>query len=496
FGWGEGVAPVEVGVEIDGKTQQETLSAFVLNTGSRYRDHGKGEDVDPRHLVNILCSPGLGGALKENTFKADAGPDLRHFHEARLPVEGWSKDWLTYSRYNGLVVAGGEVEIAAAEVRSALFEYTQCGGVLMVVGPCKSLPPSWQRAKTQLQGLTAYFAGFGMCLVSEQGGVTDWGPGQARVLTSAWGQSGDPWRQPRSPSEANRDFPVVENIAVPVRGLFLSMVGFVLIIGPLNLYILGRKKRKLWMLWTVPAFSLATCAAVVLYMIASEGWHGHIRAEGLTFLDEESGRASTVGWIGFYTPMASGDGLRFSRVTELTPQLESPQRYGYYGDRSATSGRSIDWTDEQHLGAGWVTARVPLHFLLRKSEARKERLAVHKEGGALAVTNELGAGIRELWLADAQGRVYTGKDIALGGRSELTPAEKKLAGVNLSSLRQTYTANWLKAFEHDPLTYLRPGCYVAVLNSAPFIEDGLRTYQSRKGRSIVFGIMKEPGHAG
>src|SRR5262249_34684501 len=112
---------------------------------------------------------------------------------------------------------------------------------------------------------------------------------------------------------------------------------------------------------------------------------------------------------------------------------------------------------------------------------------------ALAVTNELGARIREVYLADAQGRVYTGKAIEPGGRLELAPSEQKLAGVNLSSLRQTYTENWLKAFEQDPLTYLRPGCYVAVLDSAPFIEDGLRTYQSRKGRCIVVGIMKEPG---
>ena len=55
-----------------------------------------------------------------------------------------------------------------------------------------------------------------------------------------------------------------------------------------------------------------------------------MRAEGLTVLDEAAGRASTVGWIGFYTPLAPRDGLHFSPDTELTPQVAVPP----YRDRA------------------------------------------------------------------------------------------------------------------------------------------------------------------
>ena len=65
----------------------------------------------------------------------------------------------------------------------------------------------------------------------------------------------------------------------------------------------------------------------------------------------------------------------------------------------------MDWTNDQYFGSGWVKARVPAYFQIRKNEDRRERLTVQKnDDGALAVTNALGADIRRLCLADASGR--------------------------------------------------------------------------------------------
>jgi hypothetical protein len=47
----------------------------------------------------------------------------------------------------------------------------------------------------------------------------------------------------------------------------------------------------------------------------------------------------------------------------------------------------------------------------------------------------------------------------------------------------------------NPLGFLTPLSYVAVLEEAPFVEDGLRNARNRKCRSIVLGIMKEPDDA-
>jgi hypothetical protein len=508
----------ELGIEVDGRAEEDTLPLAVLQRADPMLREGQrlpGNDF----FVNVLCGPGLVPQITANFFKAGVGVPhslgvsralwsgeyrgqrvnfdrTQNFLDAGRPGPGWSKDWLAYSGLDGIAVTGDQLDGAPADVRLALWRYVECGGALVVVGPCKTLPPSWGRRKAQFKGGTACYAGLGVCLTTDRRALAEWEPEQWQAVEAAWDKSSRPWQEVRTADQANRAFPVVDDVSVPVRGLFLAMVAFALAIGPLNLWLLARKNRKIWMLWTVPVFSLATCTAVVLYMFASEGWSGHVRAEGLTVLDEAEGRASTVGWIGFYAPLAPGDGLHFSRATELTPQLALPQNRYY---RTHTPGRSLDWTaDGQRLTSGWITARVPAHFLLRKSEDRTERLAVSKDGGGLTATNGLGAGIRELWLADAQGRVYRAGPVAAGAQAALLRQEGQAEG-SPAALRLAYAGDWLDALKRlaaEPRGCLRPGCYVAVLEGSPFIEDGLRTYQSRKGGSVVFGILKEAPDAG
>ncbi len=82
------------------------------------------------------------------------------------------------------------------------------------------------------------------------------------MLGSSWTQTAGPWQvggsghYRRSTYEANVKFPVIEDIGIPVKGLFLLMLLFVLAIGPINLMVLARKKRRIWLLWTTPVISL------------------------------------------------------------------------------------------------------------------------------------------------------------------------------------------------------------------------------------------------
>ena len=128
---------------------------------------------------------------------------------------------------------------------------------------------------------------------------------------------------------------------------------------------------------------------------------------------------------------------------------------------SARRRRSIDWSDDgQRLASGWITARVPAHFVLRKSEDRTERLAVSKDGGGLTATNGLGAAVRELWLADAGGRVYYAGPVAADGQAALVRQWGEAAG-QPETLRLAYAGDWLDALKRlgaDPRAHLRPGC--------------------------------------
>ena len=175
------------------------------------------------------------------------------------------------------------------------------------------------------------------------------------------------------------------------------------------------------MLWTVPAISLMTCLAVFVYATFAEGWERHARIEGLTLLNEKTHRATTIGWTAFYSALTPSDGLHFGYDTELTPQIASSQMAG--------TPRSVDWTNGQHLVSGWMTARVPAHFMLRKSEVRRERVTVRRgTDNRLSIVNGLGAVIKQFWLADYDGAIYFGKDIPAGAEAELSTREESRQG--------------------------------------------------------------------
>ncbi len=520
-----------------------------------------------------------------------------------LPVSAWSTSWLGFSRYDGAVVTGDDIRQMPPAVQSALRRYVECGGALLVLGGLE-LPESWELRESQKSepltdsvGLVNYNIGFGQCIVSTETDTGHLKSEQWREVVESWVKTATPWQIGRPIEEANRLFPVVSGgLGVPVRGLFLLMLLFAVAIGPVNLIVLSHQKRRLWMLWTapvirqkrclwmlwtVPAISLLTCVAMFAYATFAEGWNQHGRTEGLTILDERIHRATTIGWTAFYASLTLGDGLHFSYDTELTPQIYDNSRYG--GPPNTGTDRTIDWTQDQHLASGWMNARIPAHFMLRKSEVRRERVTVRTEAnGQLKIVNGLGANILKFWLADRDGTIHTAKNILAGAEAELTPrqglhlSETEMGAFNetlLAELRdpaivheldkgvitdmligemqdgnallshyavvsvqkpgkqwkiknrfpgRTYTikqigsgtrwkvgvygqvspnlrgifssSNWIKSIEHlttNPEQYLRPGCYIASLDAAPFIEEGLKKVNKKQYSSIVYGILAE-----
>lgn len=414
---------------------------------------------------------------------------------ASAPPPLWSPNWLGYSRYDGVVLTGGELRTLPAPVQTALWQYAEAGGVLLVLGAGAKVPEGWKRRQGEYQGLTGYEAGFGVCLTTEDADYGKWPTERWQFLSAEWRQTAAPFGSIRGVSDANQMFPVVDNIGIPVLGLFILMIVFALTIGPANLFLLGRLKRRIWLLWTVPAISLVTCAAVFGYMMVVEGWQGHLRTEAVTVLDEPSRRAATVGFTGFYAPLTPGDGLRFSTETELTPQIREDMRYGY---RRGAGGSpcTLEWGGDQHLAKGWVKPRVPAFFMARKSEPRLERVAITRgRDGTMSAVNQLGVDVPKLWYADEQGQLFAAGPVAAGARATLEPTGERLEGRKAkTAARAIFGGDWARCFPTvlgAPKNYLSPRSYLAQLDDSPFLEDGLRNARTRKCHSFVLGFPRE-----
>jgi hypothetical protein len=528
---------VGLAVRIDGRRQNDPVP---LNPASSSASPGSYSSSGPTVHLLLSQSVNKSGALNQAGVLGNQGERVENtqtggaFTRARtvtassdLPIQEWSAHWLGYSRYSGVVVTGDDLRVAPAPVQEALWRYVECGGVLLVFGQWTA-PQQWQARQSWVAAqpassdeetdaekpvereensekavmttapdykpgkddLRAYFIGYGALIVS---GDVD----ASRINGEQWERIVDFWGDSRVDGLAghwninaiNRQFPVVEELGTPVRGLFLLMLLFVVVIGPVNYLLLARRRKKVWLWWTVPAISVAASLGVFGYAMLAEGWRGYARAEVMTILDENGRRATTIGLTAFYAPLTPSDGLRFSYDTEVLPQL--PEMNRYYRSSRGGSPRAIDWTEDQHLTSGWITARVPAHFAIRKSEPRRERLNVRREAGAISIVNGLGADIRQLWWAEGDGKVYSAENVQAGAHASLKLTELWTRG-EVAGLREAFRSNWedqIKHYSQTPLETLEAGCYLAVLDSSPFLEEGLRGSVSRKALTIVYGVQ-------
>ncbi len=326
--------------------------------------------------LTVLTSHSIPQSLKDSVHESSGGAVA--FLRSESTVAEWSTNWLGYTCYDVVLVTETEAAAMPADVLQALRRYVETGGVVLVyVVEVRGKATDFRRAMPEA--------------LRDPGAGTDEslfhvGFGTTRVFANFWptDSSLTVSKEPTVPGDKN--VKVAGEFNVPVRGLLILVILFAVGIGPVNLWLLSRRQKRMWLWWNVPAVSVLTCLAVFAYSLFSEGFTGRGRTVVLTLLDENAHHATTIGYASFYCPLAPSDGLRFSYDTEVTPLHASTgydfDPYSYRRSYRRQEGRAmtIDWTNDQHLESGWVASRVPAYFAVRKSETRRERLAVHKSG--------------------------------------------------------------------------------------------------------------------
>ncbi|HEY5232312.1 MAG TPA: hypothetical protein VIK35_02095 [Verrucomicrobiae bacterium] len=425
------------------------------------------------------------GRYAPGSASADSIQSLR----AESPVSGWSENWLAYSPFDTVVLNAADLNSMSPAVLGAIGDYLSAGGNVVLSGQA-ALPAAWHSSqKKNMRDGAEYDVGFGRCFAfnSENLGMLD--PQSAQTLRDTVREAARYWQSlPDNSGAANAALPIVNSLKIPVRGIVIIMLAFVIIIGPVNIIYLNRRKRRTWMLWTIPAISFATTLFVFAYSLLREGITPDTRIAGLTVIDQTSHRAATIGGTAFYCPLTPGGGLHFDFGTEATPLVQ-------IGYNSGTS-REVDWTQSQHFTRGWVSARVPEFFHLRKSETRRERIQVINENGKMQIVNGLGAQIKSLWVADADMNFYEASNVAAGQKAGLILSKQSRISEKSGAqgLNHDFGFAIVRADELNDSAgkYLLPDTYIAVLDGNPFIENALGSASSpkrTKSSAVVFGIL-------
>jgi len=394
---------------------------------------------------------------------------LRHKAErvnlvrAELEVGSWFNDWRDYACYDGVLLAADEWGGVPADVREALTRYAECGGSVYFLGSAPA-PAGWEQAG-RIRGypLTTRLVGFGRwveLLVTRGDELTE---GQCDQLVALMERNqctnGDV-------SEELGKFIVVPNVRIPVGGVSLCILLFVILAGPVNLFFVIRRRRRIWLLWTTPLLGVLFAAVLVVYFFASEGLTRHGRARALTILNESARRAVTLGVDGVYCPIPPSEGLRYGADWELTWNSSALERLG--------RRRTLDLTSAQHLQAGWVSARVPFALALRGNRHAAERLPVTvAANGTVTAVNGLGAKLQRLVVRTADGRWFQAAQVAPGAAARLTAAAGTPTRDQEARAGLFQRGAWINERHNLDERMLAPGQYLAELDQAVFLQKGL-----------------------
>ncbi len=418
-----------------------------------------------------------------------------------VPLSEWSDHWLAYSRFDAVALTSQEwreLQEQHAEIYHAVRQYVEVGGMLCIIGTDWTPPKEW----TNYDG-KHYSALLGEAVVlaaTPAAAKPDIADFRNRVLGR-----GTQWRDALgSASTAGTimsgntnlldAMPVVADYGVNVKLIMVLIIVFALLIGPANIFVLSKMRRRIWLLWTVPVTSTAAALLVLGVSLFQEGLLRQCSSASYTILDQRRQEAVTFGFVGYYATLTPS-GIVFSPDTEATACVDR-ERYGNHKtlETQMTAGGS------QFFYRGWISARVPSYFAVRKIESlQKRRIAFDWSGDKPSATNGLGVDIKNLSVRGPSGEFYTVQNIKAGDKVELANPVKSDSKPTWDDTAMTIRANAANAFFAGPHGRLLSdfektipaGSYYAEIDAwNPFLEPGIERMKPYRVSTTIIGIFE------
>ena len=393
---------------------------------------------------------------------------------ARLPT-----NWLGYTSLRAVVIGPDEWRQLDDAQKSALLTWTACGGDLMLVdGDLGVLFPDGPPlpAGTENGAVRGYFFGRIHRPTSASIGTA----GLASVLAAAQKVQDANWALPANGALdwgkiAGRGFrlliPGVDG--VPARAYLSILIVFSLLIGPVNYWLLWRKRQQVLLVLTTPLISAMFIVVLAAYVVAGEGIGVRGRAATFTILDQVRQQASTRGSVSLYAAgMTPAGGLRFPRDAAVFPI--GPDGTG------SRDRQTLDLSDGQRFSGGLIQARSPGNFEQIGFRTARERLSFNREGNGLTVVNGLGATVSMLVYRDRDQAYSLTDPVPHGGKATMKAGA--LAAGNVVPADLPLSSRFVHLLGHQPA-----GSYLAVLERSPFWEPGVSSVIERGSFHLVLG---------
>lgn len=205
----------------------------------------------------------------------------------------------------------------------------------------------------------------------------------------------------------------------PVISFLILITIFVVVIGPVNYFVLRELKRLYLILITVPLGAAVVTLSLFFFALVTDGIQTRVRVRSFTDIDQQAQHAASVSRQTYYAGIAPG-GLTFPRRATVFPVEYQPAGMG-----SDTKSRAMAFSENsQHLQVGFISSRNWSQFMVTQSQPSKRGIELLPDAnGEPLLKNLLDANIKLLVLADENGDYWLARDVRNGDTAAMAAAK-------------------------------------------------------------------------
>ena len=379
-------------------------------------------------------------AMSESLHKT-TWSDLTSYANSSRPIIGGAVDPLTaptdWRGYTGLSqwwMKSSDWQNLPTASKAALMDWIALGGHIVLTVP-----------GDDLSALDA------MALPPGKGTIRRHGSG--RVIVAFTGTADRPDRATINSQVSRGDYVGIEDAcarfamsdwsqklvgALNLRGwlIFLFIVVFAIIIGPVNLFVLANKGKRARLFWTTPLISLAGSIVLALLILLQDGTGGTgVQLIHVDLLPSDKKMAITQEQT-CRTGLLLGSSFGIAEPNWMQPmdgrKLEGKHHVGFSG--SPFDAQENWYATPDTRSGDWFRSRaVQSHMLktVRSSRAGIELIA----GATPSVVSSIDADLKALYVVDGEGKVWTTEALATGEKRALTASSKEALNSWLTSIR-------------------------------------------------------------
>ena len=315
----------------------------------------------------------------------------------------WPADWRTWSQFNALLTTEAAWKALDPARQRAVRAWVALGGRLILFP-----------AETAASAEVGHGLGF---IATMDRRMDDFEPTELiRRLHGVVSRPGTAWT---ATELIDKNDPLL-NLRIGGRWLGGFLVGFAVLVGPVNLFYFAAAGRRHRLFFTVPLMSAVGTAVLVTVVVLSDGFGGRGHRQALVCLLPEDNAAVVV------QRQVARTGLLFRRGFALAEDTDLQHRPD---GASATAPADLVREQDEATGDWFASRRMQDHALRRitPTRARVDLVDGGRDGRAPVLQSSVGTLLRSVRYRDAAGGYWKADELPPGQRITLQSTEDRPA---------------------------------------------------------------------